>query len=237
MTPPLSCSPRVSRFSYGRLPTIVEDQAYEATSNTSGSPVSTTSSSLTWTGNSMDWQCDDSTKTSQDIGSSFMFEQCCPDNQHVCSQQYCCPTDGDVDAEELLLAAIDMRLRELLQMRAEHQAAAAAACKARSAPPAAPADHTAEDLACWPFDHLAGPTASAAAAPAIEPYTPLPAHPYSDPYTVASQQGVARGPAYAPAPAGCVTSYAQQKLQELQQVQNMQLALQRELMELLYNGY
>lgn len=239
MTPPLSCSPRVSRFSYGGLPTIEEDQTYEATSYASGSPASTSSSSLTWTGNSMDWHCDgpvDSTHTSQDIRPIFVFEQCCPDNQQACNQQYCGPTEADVDAEELLLAAIDMRLRELLQMRAQRQAAAA--CKARSAPAAAPVDHTMEDLACWPFEQMPVLAASAAAAPAAEAYTAPPAHPYSDPYAVASQQGVARAPAYAPAPtAGSVTSYAQQKLQELQQVQNMQLALQRELMELLYNGY
>jgi hypothetical protein len=186
----------------------------------------------------MDWHCDelgDSTRTSQNIDPFYMLEQCCPDNQQVCNQQYCCPTDADVDAEEMLLAAIDMRLRELLQMRAERQAAAAR--KARSAPATAPADHTTEDLACWPFDHAPVLAASATAAPAAEHYMSPPAYPCADPYGATSQQGVSGGPAYAPAPAVSVASYAQQKLQELQQVQNMQLALQRELVELLYNGY
>lgn len=130
-----------------------------------------------------------------------------------------------MDAEEMLLAAIDLRLQQLLQLRDQRQAAAAQRA-ARTAPPAPPATPAAAPaLPVW-YDASGASTPAAPANTAGVSFDwPGPEVMQQQACQLAATQGV-----------NDAVLSAASKLQQLQAVQRMQLALQRELFELLAYG-
>lgn len=131
--------------------------------------------------------------------------------------------EAELDAEEMLLAAIDLRLQQLLQLRDQRQAAAAQRA-ARNAAPPAPAAPPA--LPVW-YGACASPNnptaAPVSAADASFKWSPAPQ---------LMQQQVCQQLAVSDA----AVLTAASKLQQIQAVQRMQLALQQELLELLTYG-
>lgn len=139
--------------------------------------------------------------------------------------------EAEVDAEELLLAAIDARLQQLITMRDQRQAAAALRVQRPVAPPA-PAAPAPYGFSPAPAAPTAAPAAGfwpgAGAVPACG-YTP--AGPAMQQQVCAEQMLMCQAPAQMDA--GLL---AASKLQQLQAVQAMQMSLQRELLELLARG-
>lgn len=126
-----------------------------------------------------------------------------------------------MDAEEMLLAAIDLRLQQLLQLRDQRKAAAAqrSARTSPATPPAAPA------LPVW-YDASGSPTQAAPVnAAGISFDWPAPQVMQQQACQLAATQAV-----------NDAVLTAASKLQQIQAVQRMQLALQRELFELLAYG-
>jgi hypothetical protein len=137
--------------------------------------------------------------------------------------------EAELDAEEMLLAAIDLRLQQLLQLRDQRQAAAAqrAACNAAAATPAPTAPAAQPALPVWygacasPNTPTAAPMSAADAS--FDAWSPAPQ---------LMQQQVCQQLAVSDA----AVLTAASKLQQIQAVQRMQLALQQELLELLTSG-
>jgi len=139
---------RVSRFASKQnlmLPTIVEEESYEQPSLYGSSPASSWhSDSFTldpsW-GMAIDGQFD------QQYAGMQMA------NWHAAAEE----EQMEVDEDELLLAAIDMRLQELLYLRGQRQAAAAAS---KGKPSGIPATFAAAAGSTHPLSFAPGATAT-----------------------------------------------------------------------------
>lgn len=205
-------SGRVSRFASKAslmLPTITEDEAVEVC-DMSGSP--SWSSCISWSSG-----CQPYISCSRDYPVAY---------EGVVDWQ----SETEPDAEELLLAAIDERLQQLIAMRDQRHAAAALRAQRPVAPPA-PAAPAVHGLAPAPAAPAAGFWPSAGAVPACG-CIPAPARPAMQQQVCAEQMLMCQASAQMDA-----APLAASMLQQMQVVQAMQMSLERELLELLARGY
>lgn len=219
--PEQPCDGRVSRKLRSNntlpmmLPTISEDEEVDFEMLYSSSPTSSCTSS----------------SCSVDNRQPASYETCSAQLSLSLEQQQQ-QLEAELNAEEMLLAAIDMRLLQLLELRDQRQAAAA--FRARSVaplpvatapqplwygpyPPPAPVP-TAADASSW---HAAG--YAAACRPAQ--------HAMQQP---CAEQILRQAPAHGLNTAGRM---AVLKLQQLQAAQRMHCALENDLMEMLANSF